>query len=495
MLTFCAPNCELVKYIIKKPHSPITILNDDILLHIFYIYRLHTFKDAEDIFGSPDYLWARQRWWYKLAHVSSWWRRVILGAPTLLDLHLVCTIGVPVADMLAHSPPFPLTIFYRLNDCSVMKAKDEKGALLALSHRDHVRSIDLRVGWELEKVFVAMDGEFPILKHLDIDAAVLLGAPILTLPRTFRAPNLSHFGLTRVALRIQCPLLTTTGLTALRLEDIPGSGYFPPSYILASLSLMPQLETLWIMFDNPLDNPGPNRDIRDIAMRAHVTLPNLHKFEFRGVKAYLEGLCAWMTAPVLSVFHVRFSYPTMFYPNGLSFNFMQSTENFQFQAAELVCGSDYVRLQGVPQLGTWKHPFNLRILFRHFDWRMLSAIQILDALSPVLSLVEQVTLIVNCEESSQWQDEVDRSRWRGLFRSFSNVKNLHVETDVGDYGIGHSLRTEYGEQPLELLPNLEEVSYSGSDDENAFTPFINEREVVGRPVRLTRRVDDFGQGM
>jgi hypothetical protein len=42
-----------------------------------------------------------------------------------------------------------------------------------------------------------------------------------------------------------------------------------------------------------------------------------------------------------------------------------------------------------------------------------------------------------------------------------------------------------GEQPLELLPNLEEISYSGSDDENSFTRFINEREAVGHPVRLT----------
>jgi hypothetical protein len=29
-----------------------------------------------------------------------------------LDLHLVCTNGVPVADMLSHSPHLPLIIYY-----------------------------------------------------------------------------------------------------------------------------------------------------------------------------------------------------------------------------------------------------------------------------------------------------------------------------------------------------------------------------------------------
>jgi hypothetical protein len=52
--------------------------------------------------------------------------------------------------------------------------------------------------------------------------------------------------------------------------------------------------------------------------------------------------------------------------------------------------------------------------------------------------------------------------------------------------IAHSLQTDDGEPPLELLPTLKELGYSGGDDaRDAFTPFIDERQVAGHPVNLT----------
>jgi hypothetical protein len=52
-----------------------------------------------------------------------------------------------------------------------------------------------------------------------------------------------------------------------------------------------------------------------------------------------------------------------------------------------------------------------------------------------------------------------------------------------------SIRSDDGESPLELLPNLEQVGYSGgSDIWDAFTRFLNERQVAGHPVSL-RLVD------
>jgi hypothetical protein len=172
IVTFRAPNRERAKQIIKKRaplvHSPISVLNDDVLLHIFYIHRLHIGTDLENDWYEPGYLGCdRQRWWYKLIHVSRRWRSVILDAPSLLDLHLVCTRGVPVADMLAHSPPLPLTIVYWFDSYTgTMTAEDEEGAFLALSHRDRVHNIAICMpSWELEKLFVVMDEQFPILER------------------------------------------------------------------------------------------------------------------------------------------------------------------------------------------------------------------------------------------------------------------------------------------------------------------------------------------
>jgi hypothetical protein len=485
IVTFRAPNRERAKQIIKKRaplvHSPISVLNDDVLLHIFYIHRLHIGTDLENDWYEPGYLGCdRQRWWYKVIHVSRRWRSVILDAPSLLDLHLVCTRGVPVADMLAHSPPLPLTIVYWFDSYTgTMTAEDEEGAFLALSHRDRVHNIAICMpSWELEKLFVVMDEQFPILERLTINYSNLEG-PGVTLPRTFGAPNLFNLILMNVALPIRCPLLTTAGLVSLLLRDIPRSGYFPPRCILASLSLMPQLETLCIMFKYPVSS----RAVRDTAIISHVTLPNLREFRFGGVRAYLEGLCARMTAPVLSVFRIRF-------PNQLTFNvphllsFMLTPQSFIFHVIKLSCSRNSVQLQGDPQL-SGRGPFDLNIPCHYLDWQISSAIQILDALSPVLSVAEQVSLFVKSDRPSQPNNNVDRTQWRGLLRPLSNVKVLRVVTNVRGYGLGQSLRTEDGEQPLELLPNLEEVRYSGRDGRNEFAPFINEREAVGRPVRLT----------
>ena len=51
------------------------------------------------------------------------------------------------------------------------------------------------------------------------------------------------------------------------------------------------------------------------------------------------------------------------------------------------------------------------------------------------------------------------------------------------------LRLEDEEYPLELLPELQELTYTGSDNaENAFTScsFVNARRNAGRPVALIK---------
>ena len=110
--SFHAPNWDSIELISNRRHSPICILNDDVLLHIFHLYRLDVQYEYNDLGGYPMSSWRGQRWWYDLVHVSRRWRDVILASPLRLDLHLVCTSDVPVADMLAHSPPLPLTVWY-----------------------------------------------------------------------------------------------------------------------------------------------------------------------------------------------------------------------------------------------------------------------------------------------------------------------------------------------------------------------------------------------
>jgi hypothetical protein len=485
MSLFHSPNHESIEHTSNRRRPPICILNDDALLNIFHIYQLHIRDRYEDENGAWVIDWKSHRWWYRLAQVSRRWRHLILSSRSLLDLHLLCTYGVPVEDMLAHSPPLPLTIFYNNRDRE-MTAEDEEGTLLALSHRDRVHRIAIcMLAPTLGKFITAMDEQFPILDQLSI-LSPNTEETALVLPQTFQAPNLCHLYLWYTALPIRSPLLISTGgLVHLWLGDIPRSSYFPPSYILTRLSLMPQLQRLGILFRSPLPNRDVVRQVSDSLIMTHVTLLNLRVFAFRGVSAYLEGLLARIRTPVLCVLHVDFfNQLTFTIPRLLQF--MQTSESLIFNAVELAFDSSVVQIIADPHLARWKYPLYLGIMCMHLGWQVASAVQILSTLSPVLSVVEKLTLThMENNGSLEWDNDVDPAQWRELLRPFSNVKVLHLENKfVG--ALSCSLRLEDGEMPLELLPNLEELIYSGAVAD-AFTPFINARQISGRPVRLASR--------
>jgi hypothetical protein len=128
-----------------SPHVvSIHILDDDSLLNIFYFYRpFFLGEDEKDIMRLEGGRgrWKRGRWWYSLAHVYQRWRKLILGSASYLRLSLVCTNGTPVQNMLAHSPPLPLTVDYGSKDG--ITAEDEEGILLALEQRHRVRHLSL----------------------------------------------------------------------------------------------------------------------------------------------------------------------------------------------------------------------------------------------------------------------------------------------------------------------------------------------------------------
>ena len=196
----------------------------------------------------------RERWWYKLVQVCRRWRYIVLDSASHLRLSLVCARGTPVADMLAHSPPLPLIIDH-LHQNHVITAEDEEGIILALRHRDRVRRVRLvNPIPTLQKLIIALDGEFPILEYLLVEYQQLQRPTNarntdLTFPETFRAPRLRHLVLMNFAISIGSPLLATMGnLVTLSLCLIPPSAYFHPDDLLQRLSHLPQLEILGVSF-------------------------------------------------------------------------------------------------------------------------------------------------------------------------------------------------------------------------------------------------------
>ena len=366
----------------KIPDSPIHTLNDHVLLNVFYLYRLDVLDEYDEDSGlNGD--WRDHRWWYNLAQVCRWWRYLILASPSQLDLHLLCTYAVPIANMLAHSPPLPLTILYHEGGRETTE-EDDEGILLTLRHSDRLHYIYLNLSsLKLQKIITIMDEEFPILERMYIWSRTE-GDRSLVLPRAFQAPHLRHLALSSIALPIGSPLLTSTvGLITLRLADIPPSAYFSPNYLLTGHSLMPQLENLGIRFYSPLCNRDVEKQSLNTPIMAHITLPNLCLFIFKGVSTYLEGLLNWIRAPLLSELDIEFFNQLTFTVPRL-LQFLDTLETLSFGHVQLTFSNDSAEFKTFQLEERGGHPFSIKTMCRHLDWQVSFAIQILTALQPVL---------------------------------------------------------------------------------------------------------------
>jgi hypothetical protein len=455
---------------------------------MFNLYRPPIFDEDEGINlrigGGMG--WQRERWWYKLAQVCQRWRNLILGSPSYLGLSLVCTYGTPIADMLSHSPPLPLVIdFFR--DHWDITAEDEKGIILALEQRHRIRRVRFRMPIpKLQKLIMAINEEYPLLEDL------IIGPPIgntssLMLPETFQAPNLRHLLLIGFVLPVGSRLLTTSvGLVMLCLLMEHPSAYFQPNILFQWISLMPQLEALLIIFSFPVPN-HVKRQLMHTRITTHITLPNLRRFEFQGVSAYMEAVICRITTPRLEELRIQFFNQLTFSVPCL-LQFMNTTENVRFNSAIFGFLERQVFVW-MSSDGTAKYHHYISVLCWHLDWQVSSMAQIINSLSQIFSTVEHLNLEHEVHDlSSEEHNEADPTEWRKFLRPFSNVKTLRVDNGLVKE-LSRSLRLDDEEHPLELLPELQElrVAYSGKGDTgDAFMAFIDARQNAGRPVTLVR---------
>ena len=473
----------------------IHILDDDSLLHTFYLYRPFLLgEDQNDNarLKGGDGTWIRGRWWFRLAQVCQRWRNVILGSASFLGVSLVCSYGTPVADMLAHSPPLPLVLEY--NSKGRITTDDEVGMLLALKQRERVLRVRLYLDIPVtsqRKLIAAMDEEYPILEHLIIGLPDEDVSTSLIFPETFQAPHLRFFRPRGFALPTGLRLLTSAvGLVTLYLVMLHPSTYFHPNTLLQWISHMPQLETLTIYFNFPIPNRSAERQLTHVPTIPPVTLPNLRHFVFHGVSTYLETLVHRITTPRLKKLQIElFSQLTFFVPRLLQL--MNTANDLRFHSANLYFIDNRVEVVIYPHgdIGDIEtYAFAIVVFCWHLDWQVSSAVQISNSLNQVFSAVENLNLVHDVHgRSSEEHNEVDRTEWRRLLRSFSNVKALSIN-DALVKDLSRWLQLEDGEPPLEVLPELQTLTYSESGDTgDGFTSFVDARRNAGRPVTLVRQ--------
>ena len=444
-------------------------------------------REDADILGGGK--WDRERWWHRLIQVCRRWRYLLLDSVFHLQVSLVCARGSPVADMLAHSPPtIPLIIDHFDDRYEDLTAEDEKGILLALQHRHRVRRIRLLKPTPiLQKLIIALDGEFPILEFLLIwhqryHWPVTEPIENLNLPESFRAPHLRHLTLKNFATPIESPQLTTMGnLVTLYLTKIPFSAHFHPNTLLQRLSLMPQLEVLWTGFNF-------SHDVETQLLRTpivtQVTLPNLYWLGFLGSSAYLEALLPSVTAPLLKRLRIDFFYEMIYSVPHLQ-QFMNTARNVHIKTVTLHFSDYYLWVLAYPHMDARIQNLDMTFGGMCLDWQIVSAAQIFHALSTAFSVVENLTLNYNRRHMlPDWNNDADRIHWRELLGPFGKVKNLSMDDELVEQ-LSRALQPGEEESPTELLPKLQRLSYSGIyASRNAFTQFIDARQKAGLPITV-----------
>jgi hypothetical protein len=386
--------------------------------------------------------------------------------------------------MLAHSPHLPLVIDYFGDDITV----EEEAILLALERRDRVRRIRFKLSvLKLQKLIMAIDGEYPVLEYLILVVPSEEKRTVLILPETLETPHLRHLTIEcSIRIPIRSPLLgAAAGLVRLALALYHPSSYFQPAVLIQWLSLMPQLEMLLVYFYFPV----PNRDVERQLMRrtpvtTHVTLPNLRSFLFQAVSAYSEAVLSRITAPRLKNFQICYHEQLTFSVPQL-LQFMGRTENLKFDRVKFNFTGERVYVQVNPETKLSMDALFVNIGSWHLDWQVSSVAQIFNSLSQIFSAVEHLTFAHKVHSrSSKEHNEVDRAEWRKLLRSFSNVKTLRVENGL-DSELSRCLQLEDGEHPLELLPELDELTCPRRISD-LFASFIDARQKAGHPLKLVK---------
>ena len=431
---------------------------------------------------------AYERWWYKLVKVCQRWRYLILGSASHLGLCLVCSRGTPVAEMLAHSPPFPLIIFHDDHN-PALTPEDERGIMFALKHRDRVRRISLKTPVpSSQKVIKAMDGQFPILEYLLITPPTIHNAHLI-LPATFRAPQLKYLMLNHFS-SIGSPLPTTAvNLVKLVLRWIHPSTNLYPHHLLPALSLLPQLQNLTLVFSSI-----PDHEIQRHLLHApnitHTTLPNLRIFNFGGVCAYLEAFLSRMSTPLLETLSVSFFHQLNFSVLHLR-QFVTNAENIRSSRVNFLFYHKAVVVYMYSSMSASVYKLFLRVSCDHLDLQVSSMAQIFSVLNPLFAAVDLTLDYRSHTPSSQWHNQVDHTQWRKLLGSFGNVRTLRVHDGlVGE--LSRCLASD-GEPAPEILPELETlVCPIGSRDDQKFARFVHDREVAGLPIDLIEEVSPAG---
>ena len=429
----------------------IDVLPDNVLLEIFHFY-----KDDALNYLDLSFTWR----WNPLTQVCRRWRHIVLGSPRRLDLRLVCTMTTPVSRLLDIWPPFPITV-YLPYPISVLDENGVENIIAALECRDRISDIlmyEIR-GPDLEKLVTVLHEPLPLLTRFLLHSS---DESVPVLPETFlggSAPRLETFQLTGIPFpSFPKFTLSFTHIANLHLFDIPNSGYISPEVMATSLTVLPNLASLYIGFRSPpsgllqLSPPHLTR----------AALPSLSGLIFHGASEYFESFVARIDTPRLTSLRTTFFMDLIFDIPRLR-NFIDRTEGLKpFNQAAIDFSHWMIKIV----FGPGSSPqFELEVRCERLDWQLSSITQIFSEQLPLLSCVEQLKLRelpLNPLEGFEWKDDpdMDSAQWLELFRLFVAAQSLHVSERLAS-PVARALQDQTGQTATEVLPVLRTLFVEG----------------------------------
>ena len=460
------------------------ILPDDVLLEVFDAYR----QDME-LLPRYENIWNSKDGWFKLAHVCTRWRRLVLLSPTRLHVHLLFTPHRPSkVTMLTRLPSFPILVDYRAT--SGIESKENLALAATISNRSRVRGFALRTPY-MDKVCKALSHPFPELESLEILPSSPHEHEVLILPANFLSgsvPCLRRLTLRKVAPGCLSPLLSSaTGLVELNLSLYTEWGSPPEASFLSNLRRMSclrrlELSLLYHPFTPFSDLPLPTVTGDVVPLR----LSELTHVIFTGHRTYLEALLIGSAAPCLQHLDVTLygqSYGTFTIPHLCKFIL-----NSECRFTKICLVFSRSELKFYAEAGSESiHDLPFRIVIHE----PVSLEQMGQELSVPLSNVEELIIALGGLSFGGRPNIVDQLR--RFFCYVPQVKVMQVPAREAQ-NVARSFQQDGQGSALDLLPALEQIKVDvrclpkkawKESSRNAFEPLIAVRKRVGCPIILT----------
>ncbi|KAI0251683.1 hypothetical protein BJV78DRAFT_1282337 [Lactifluus subvellereus] len=255
------------------------------------------------------------------------------------------------------------------------------------------------------------------------------------MPRQFLAPNLHRLNLLGVTLFTRPPsLASTVALVTLTLTNIRALAYYSPEPLVAQLQFVPLLEELSIGFSVPVTRSSTQMRVSG-APTTRIALSSLRR---------------WFNVALFN--QLTFTLP-------LLSRFVDTTPGFRFPIADVTFHHNSISISARRhKQARGDRSFYLHVSCQPFDLQVTSAAQICRELSPMLSVVDELSL-----DFYEHGMPVDPA----LASEISDA----LQPD----GAGRVILPELQELVLQL---------EGGCDDDAFSAFIDARQRAGHPVEL-----------